>query len=125
MNRGRSGPKSAARTVEWMPSAPTSRSAETRAPFVNARLHAIAVIGDAGEPVPETDPLARQRVGEDLEQIRAMEVVVGRAEGRLDRLAEGRPLERAPVVPAPLVDGDGTHSSPIQRLAEPQPAEQA
>ena len=79
-------PEQLPRTAEWMPSAPTSTSATTRAPFSNSRFDAVAVVREAGEAMPEMQPLrSARRWHSSVQQIGAMRLVVRKAESRLDR----------------------------------------
>ena len=54
-----------------------------------------------------------------------MEVIVGRAERRLDLRAKRRALQRAAVVPAPLVDGERPHAGAIEGRLEAEADQQA
>src|SRR6185503_18603445 len=78
--------------------------------ILEARHYALPPLLDADETMTRVRALRGQRGGEEGRQIAAMEVIVGRAELRLDLRAEGGALERAPVVPAPLVHGGRAHA---------------
>src|SRR5882762_9375252 len=54
-----------------------------------------------------------------------MEVIVGRAERRLDLRPDRRALQGAAVVPAPLVDGERPHAGRIQGRLEAEADQQA
>ena len=90
-----------------------------------AQLDTVAVIGEAGEAMPEVDAVLRQRARQRKEQVGAMEMVVGRAELGLDGLAERRALQGAAVVPAALMKGRRPHAAPCQGWAEAKQVQQA
>ena len=54
-----------------------------------------------------------------------MEVIVGRAERRLDLRPDRRALQGAAVVPAPLVHGERPHAGAIERRLEAEADQQA
>ena len=84
------------------------------------QLEAIAAVGEAGEAMAEVQTLEGQGGGQRPEQVCAMEMVVGRAEGGLHRLAERGALQGAAVIPSTLMDGHRTHASSIQRGTQAQ-----
>ncbi len=84
------------------------------------RLDAIAVVDQAAEEMPDVQALGRQRADESAQQIGAVCLVVRKAEGIDDRVAEVRPQQRAPVVLAALVPGERPHAHPRQLVGQPQ-----
>ena len=70
-------------------------------------------------------PLGRHGGAQKLGKVAAMEVIVGRAEGRLDLRPDRRALQGAAVVPAPLVDGERPHADRIQRRLEAEADQEA
>jgi hypothetical protein len=62
---------------------------------------------------------------QEFRQIAAMEMIVGRAEGRLDLRAERRALQRAAIIPAALVHGERSHADFVHRGLQSQPDQQA
>src|SRR5205823_1560392 len=62
---------------------------------------------------------------QQLGEIAAVEMVVGRAEGRLDLGADRRALQGATIIPASLVYGLRPHACLVQRGLQPQPDQQA
>ena len=63
----------------------------------------------------------RQRFGEKIYKIRAMEVVVRRAEGSLDFGPEWSTLQDASIVPAPLMHRAWPRAEGVHRGPEAQP----
>ena len=87
VKRGFSGPNRRWRTRLWMPSAPISRSASTVAPFSKRAIDALALLLELDQLVADMQALGRQRGGQQVGEIGAMEMIVGRAERRLDLAA--------------------------------------
>src|SRR4051812_22107253 len=54
-----------------------------------------------------------------------MDLQMREAEGLLDGVAERGALERAPVVPAPLVPGERPDTDPLELPGEPDPVQDA
>ena len=108
-----------------MPSAPTRRSDFGRGAVLEARDDALALLLQADQPVAEVQPLGRHGGAQKLGKVAAMEVIVGRAERRLDLRPDRRALQGAAVVPAPLVDGERPHADRIQRRLEAEADQQA
>ncbi len=69
-------------------------------------------------------PFGRQRVGQQVGEIGAVEVIVRRTEGLLDQSADGRALQGAAVVPAALVHGLRKDADPVHGRAQAEPMEQ-
>jgi hypothetical protein len=63
------------------------------------------VVGEPGEQVADVEALGRQRADQRAQQVCAVHLVVGEAEGLDDGLAQVGAQQRAPVVPAALVPG--------------------
>src|SRR5882672_3542962 len=89
---------------------------------LESRDHPLTLLLQPYELVADMQTLLRQRVGQKIYKIRAVEVVVRRAEGRLDLGSEWSALQGASIVPAPLMHrawprADGVHRSPE---AQPQ-----
>ena len=112
VKRGFSGPKMRWRTREWMPSAPITRSASTDAPFSKRAIDPLALLLQADQPVADMQPARRHGGRQQLGQVAAMEVIVGRAEvpprpparaapaagcGRRPSAADGRRRGRTPT----------------------------
>src|ERR1700745_1082823 len=72
-----------------------------RRAIVEPRDHALAVLIEGDELVADMQTLLRQRLGQKADKVAAMEVVVRRAEGRLDLGSDRGELQRASIVPAP------------------------
>jgi hypothetical protein len=75
--------------------------------------------------VPEVDALGGDRTSQRGQQVGTVELVVGEAERRLQRLGQRRAQQRAAVVPAALVPRQRLHAGPGQLLGEPEPVEDA
>ena len=125
VKRGFSGPKVRWRTREWMPSAPTTRSASVALPLSKRADDPLALLLQADEPVADMQPFGRHGGAQKVGQVAAMEVIVGRAERRLDLRSDRRALQGAAVVPAPLVDGERAHADAIQGRLEAEADQEA
>ena len=81
------------------------------------RLDAVAVVDEAGELVSDVQALGREGAGEGAEQVGAVHLVVGEAEGVDDGIAQVGAQQRASVVPAALVPGQraDAHAVPARR----------
>src|SRR5439155_22693685 len=95
-------------------------SFRSRAVF-EPRDHALALLLQPCELVADMQTLLRQRVGEKIYKIRAMEVVVRRAEGSLDLGPEWSALQDASIVPAPLMHRAWPRAEGVHRGLEAQP----
>ncbi len=90
-----------------------------------ARLHALAVIVQPHEQVPDVKALGRQRAGERAQQVGAVHLVVREAEGLDDGLAQIGAQQGAPVVPAALVPGQRADAHPGQVVGQAQAVQDA
>src|SRR5262245_55708974 len=86
-------------------------------------LDAVALVGEADEPVTEVDARRREARGDDREQVRAVNGQVRRAVELFAERVERRPLQRAAVLPAALVSTDRPHGLAVERVAEAEPIE--
>ena len=89
--------------MEWMPSAPTSTSASTRAPLANRASTRSPRSIDVDKAVPEMHAFGGNADASARQQVGPMHLVVREPERRLERLGEWRAQQRAAVIPAPLV----------------------
>ncbi len=80
----------------------------------------VAAVMKAAQAMTEVKPLRRQRLRQHREEIGAVEMVIGGAEGRLE-LGERRVLKHASVVPAPLMDAPRAHRDHGERRRETEP----
>ena len=82
---------------------------------VEPGLDAVALVGKADEPVAEMDALRREARGDDREQVGAVNGQMRRAVELLAARVERRPLQRAAVLPAPLVGAERPHGLAVER----------
>src|SRR5262245_5382934 len=82
------------------------------------RDDALARLLQTYELVARMQTLLRQRIGEKLHEIRAMEVVVRRTERRLDLGPERSVLQHPSIFPAPLMHGAWSHAGGVHRGPE-------
>src|SRR5262249_10650313 len=80
-------------------------------------LDAVALVGEADNAVAQMDASCRKPGGDDREQVRTVNGEMRRAIELLTERVERRPLERAAVLPAPLVGADRPHGLDVQLLA--------
>jgi hypothetical protein len=83
----------------------------------------MTLVGDADQAVAEMNPLRREAGGDDREQVRAMHGEMRHAVELFAAWVEWRSLQRASILPAPLVAADGTHGLPVERFPEAEPIE--
>jgi hypothetical protein len=95
-------------------------SAVARAPWLEAELHAVADVREAGQAVAQVQPLSGERARQRGQQIGAVHLVVGKAEGVLHQTAQGGAQERAAVVPAALVPGLRGDARPREIPRQPE-----
>jgi hypothetical protein len=96
----------------------------TRA-VIEPGLDPVAVIGQAGEPVPQVHPLGGHRAGQRGQQIGTMHLVVRKAEGGLQTLAERAAQQSTAVIPPALVERQRLHARLRQFPRQPQPVQHA
>ena len=94
-----------------------------RAAVGEAGLDAIASVVEPDQAVAEMDALRREARGDDREQVGAVHGQVRRAVELLAARVERRPLQRAAVLPAPLVRAERPHRLAVERVAEAEPIE--
>src|SRR5215470_5674988 len=92
---------------------------------LEARDNARLVLDQIDEPVSDMNALLRYGGTQELGEIAAVEVIVGRPEGRFDLGAERRALQGAAVVPAALVHGERPHTHFVHCRLESEANEQA
>src|SRR5260370_40360680 len=114
--RGDSGPTTTSRTVEWMPSAPTTTSASAVTPFLESHLHTVRVLGHSDASMVKIKDAIWHRRGKNVEQIGAMEIIIGSAEVTLAGVGEGLASDLTPVIPTVDDDRARPHSEAAQRL---------
>ena len=90
-----------------------------RRTVVEARRHPLAPLLQADQPVADMQSSRRQGVSQQLGQVSAMKVIVGRAELCLDLGTERRPLQGAAIVPAPLMHRERAHADGVHRRLSP------
>ncbi len=90
---------------------------------VEPGLDAVAPVGEADQAVAEMDALGREARGDDREQVGAVHGQVRRAVELLAARVERRPLQRAAVLPAPLMGAERPHGLAVERRAEAEPIE--
>ena len=83
-------------------------------------LDVVAAVGQIGELVAEMDPVGGQRVGQGGEQVGTVDLVLGVAEGGLQRCRQRRAQQGAAVVKAPLMPGQRRHPGLGQLLGQPE-----
>ena len=118
VKRGFSGPKTRWRTLRMDAVGADQQVGLDRRAVLEARDDPLALLLEADQPVADMQPLGRHGGAQQLGEVAAMEVIVGRAERRLDLRPERRALQGAAVVPAPLVDGERPHAGRVQRRLE-------
>ena len=91
-----------------------------RRAVLEARLDAVAVVGERGEPVADVQALGRERADERAQQVGAVHLVVREAEGLDDGIAQVGAQQRPPVVPAALVPGQRADAHPRQVVGQSQ-----
>jgi hypothetical protein len=89
-----------------------------RRTVLELRDYALALLLYACKLVTDMQMPLRQRIGQKADKIGAVEVVVWRAEGRLDLEPERCALQGASVVPPPLMDCTRSHPDSIHRRFE-------
>src|SRR5262245_16730498 len=89
-----------------------------------SRDHALTRLLQPRELVTDMQTFLRQRVGQKVGKIGAVEVVIRRAEGCFDLRPQRYALQAASIVPAPLMDLARTHTDRIHRRLETQPLQQ-
>ncbi len=85
----------------------------------------LAPLLEADQPVADMQPLGRHGGAQELRKVAAVEVIVGRAERRLDLPPDRRALQGAAVVPAPLVNGERPHAGAIEVRLEAEADQEA
>src|SRR6266849_1605946 len=86
-------------------------------------LDAVTSVGEADEAVAEVDARGREARGDDREQVGAEHGQVRRAVELYAARVERRPLQRAAILPAPLMGAGGPHGLTVERSAEAEPIE--
>ena len=89
------------------------------------RLDAVAVICQADKSVSDVQAFRGQGACQGEQQVGAMALVVGKAEGVLDRLAERRAQQCPAVLPTTLMNGFRPNGGPRQRVGEAEAVQNA
>ncbi len=95
-----------------------------RGAVLEARDHALALLLDADQTVAGMRALPGQRRSQQRCEIAAMEMIVGRAERRLDLRSQRSALQGAAVVPAPLMHAGRPYAPRIHRVLEAETMQQ-
>src|SRR2546425_4342582 len=86
---------------------------------------AVALVVQPDQAVTEVNAFGHETRGDDREQVGAMNGQMGRAVELLAARIERRALQRAAVLPAPLVSAAGPHRLAVERGAETQAIQDA
>jgi hypothetical protein len=95
-----------------------------RRTIVEAHRHPVAALLQADQPVADMQSSRRQGVSQQVSQVSAAKVIVGRAELCLDRGTERRPLQGSAIVPAPLMHREGAHADGVHCRIKPELSQQ-
>jgi hypothetical protein len=85
---------------------------------MKSHFDAVAVLGQSDASMVEMKHAGGKRGAEKVEQVGAMEVIVGRAEVAFTRVGQRLSCELAPVVPSAEDDRVRPHSEAAHRLLE-------
>ena len=92
---------------------------------LEACLDAIMTLRNTNASMAEMNKLRRHRGGEHRQQIRAMKMIVGRAEKPHAFVAERRLHQDAAVVPADEFERKRPHPDPLERFAQSEAVQDA
>jgi len=93
--------------------------------IVKTRRHPFSTLLQADQPVADMQPPRRYGVGKQVNQVSAVEVIVGRAEVCLDLGTEWRPLQGSAIIPAPLMHREGSNADSVHRRPQPEAMQQS
>jgi hypothetical protein len=88
------------------------------------RNDAFALVFDTDQPVARMRARGRYRIGQQRREITAMEMIVRRAECRLDLRTQRSALQGAAIIPAPLMHAGRPHAPRLHRLLDAEPVQQ-
>ena len=77
---------------------------------LEGRFDMVSALHEPHQPVPYVQPFGRKRGNERRQQVSAMRLVVGKPESLDNHVAERGAEQRAPVIPAPLVERERPHA---------------